>query len=453
MSRDGVANESSETSAGALKVNARVSEVIADPHSQRLFRAERTMTRVRAVAALFALAQVCTYYKPYPDGVIQQAFAVVAFLAVSNVVFVVLLKRPLELRALRRLAVASLTVDFVAATAFVFVYTFDVETAIWAVLYLLPLEGAIRFQLRGALLVTAAVTVGYFLREAYGAWHYDNEFFLVSVTFRMGIAFMIAYVAGSTARDLLAGQDEIRLANVELADMNRSMRDFVAIASHDMRTPLSVIGGLSGVLVTNDDNLTSDQRSESLKAIHRNSQSLGRLVNDLLTVSSIEAGTVVAHREEVDIAKAVREAVAMVSTNTPVRVEVPAGILVSVDPDHLRRILVNLLTNADNYGEPPVTVRVRSNEAFVEIDVCDEGSGVPAAFIPLLFDRFTRFDSPERQQADGSGLGLAIVRGLAQRNGGDVRYATGEPKGARFTVVLHSAQPANVPITEGSAVS
>lgn len=406
----------------------------AEAENDRLYRAERTMLLVRWVAVVFAFVQVITFYRPYPNGYLPLALAIVGCMAVGNVVFTYELRSAPSPLRLRRISVASLTFDVLAVLGLIWAYVFDPETAIWAVMYILPLGGAIRFQRQGAMYATAGVSVGYTLREVYGSIRYDYDFLFTSISFRCGIAFLIAYVAGTATKELVAGRRQVEQANRELFDLNRSMREFVSIASHDMRTPVSVITGLSNTIVRDGDTMSEPQKRELVEVIHRRSQSLDRLVNDLLTTSSIDAGIFPHRSEKVDLDELLHD----VTRNTNsglVEVQVEAETYAQADPEHVRRIVGNLLSNAALYGEPPVVVQAIKNSPWIDINVVDQGKGVPETFIPRLFEKFAR--SPETARSvEGTGLGLSIVRGLAAQNGGSVSYQQINGGGALFSVRL-----------------
>src|SRR5688572_11882867 len=159
---------------------------------ERAIRAERTMVQIRWAGVVFAAAQVATYYLPYPAGVLPVAAAIVAGLALGNVAVMVAPRGLNDYAGMRRIEVASLILDGVVVMGLVFVYTFDPDTAMWAVIYILPLEGAIKFALRGSLLTMATATVAYALREFYGEVTYGTPLLWTSVSFRMGIGFIIA---------------------------------------------------------------------------------------------------------------------------------------------------------------------------------------------------------------------------------------------------------------------
>lgn len=167
------------------------------------------MVRVRWGGVAFGLAQVLTYYLPYPPGLLELALGLAALLAVGNVVIWRVLPAITTLRRARRLSVLALLLNATVFVGLVFVYTFDTETAIWALLYVLPMEAAIRFQLRGAMITIGALTVVYTVREIVGTLVYGNPFLVVSITYRMGVGLIIASVAGAIAQSLTRDREQL----------------------------------------------------------------------------------------------------------------------------------------------------------------------------------------------------------------------------------------------------
>lgn len=409
---------------------------------ERLFRAERTLLKVRWVGVVFAFLQVVFYYIPHPGHQFRIALAICALLVIGNAMMTVLLWRQPEPLELRKLSFVSLALDLVVAMGFVWTYTFDPNTAIWAVIYILPLGGAIRFQRKGAIGVTLAAIALYVTREIWGSIHYGYEFFVVSVTFRMGIALLIAYVAGTATRELVQGRREVEHANHELSELNQTIREFVTIASHDMRTPVSVISGLSNALVRDGNTMSEHQKSELIQVINRRSQSLDRLVNDLLATSSIDAGIIPHRAEQCDLTDLLKDLVE--NSDIPsVELSVRENVFAFADPEHIRRIVGNLLTNAHRYGGEPIVVSYEPIGNLVDITVKDHGPGVNESFVPRLYEKFAR--APETARTiEGTGLGLSIVKGLAVQNGGDSFYRRNETGGAEFHVTLPLAEsPSN----------
>lgn len=202
----------------------------------RLRRTERTMGRIRWAGVAFGVVHALTFYRPYPDGVLPWALVAMALLATGNVVVGAAARRATDAAGMQRVALGALALDVVGIMALVFVYTFDVETAVWAVTYLLPLEGAVRFQLRGAMATMGVVTAVYAVREVYGTAVYGNEFLPMSISFRMGIGFLIAAVAGSMATSLVRDRRQAEDATVRYESILAAMSHLgqgVAIADAD----------------------------------------------------------------------------------------------------------------------------------------------------------------------------------------------------------------------------
>jgi len=223
----------------------------------------------------------------------------------------------------------------------------------------------------------------------------------------------------------------------ELQQANDAMREFVAIASHDLRTPITLVTGFAQLMVTNFDGIDDASKLENLHAIVRQGQHLARLVDDLLTVSRIDAGAVAPDAHEVDLRSAIAEVVADLGAGDLVEVSIPAEATatVMVDSDHLARILRNYIANAMNHGAPPLRVDVVEEEGTTTIRVKDHGAGVPPAFQDRLFERFARSDTARERDKRGTGLGLSIVAGLARAAGGEAWYEPTE-HGACFAVRL-----------------
>ncbi|HVE94541.1 MAG TPA: ATP-binding protein [Acidimicrobiales bacterium] len=225
--------------------------------------------------------------------------------------------------------------------------------------------------------------------------------------------------------------DRERATAAELETANVSMREFVAIASHDLRTPVAAIKGYAELLTDGSD----VANKEFAATIIRQADHLSRIVDDLLTVSRIDSGALEPQRAQLALREVVYEVVADLGVSDSTAVEGVDGLVVLADPDHLRRMLRNLLENAQNYGEPPVEIVACSSDGAVEIRVCDRGAGIAPDFESRLFERFARSSKAISRSKHGTGLGLSIVRGLARAGGGDAWYER-RPEGACFGVRL-----------------
>jgi two-component system, OmpR family, sensor histidine kinase MtrB len=210
-----------------------------------------------------------------------------------------------------------------------------------------------------------------------------------------------------------------------------SEEPFIAVASHELRTPIAGIVGAAETLDSRWDRLSECDRRQLVSMLVRQSRRLSRLVDELLELSRLEAGAVAVAARSLDLAA---EAVAAAEEAGvgDVDVSVTPGATVMADSNHLRRILVNLLVNADRHGARPIVVEAVPVGGWVEVRVSDAGPGVPGDFVPRLFDRFTRAEAAP----SGAGLGLAIVEGLARLDGGEVFYRPGPQGGSVFGVRL-----------------
>jgi signal transduction histidine kinase len=235
------------------------------------------------------------------------------------------------------------------------------------------------------------------------------------------------------AQDLAKANRELRAAS-ELKD------HFLAVTNHELRTPLTSILGFASMLGEGWDRLPDEDRREFVWRIHGQSERLARLIDDLLTLSSAQAGALEMASTEVPVDAAIHDAIhAMGPGRQGVRVRCRPGLRVTGDPEGLFRILSNFLSNAFTHGAPPVTVDVRERGKWVEIRVSDQGPGVPADFVGRLFEKFAQADRTASRSHGGTGLGLAIVRELAHAQGGEAWYEQGPMGGSTFCITLPRA--------------
>jgi signal transduction histidine kinase len=237
--------------------------------------------------------------------------------------------------------------------------------------------------------------------------------------------------------DLESERRKVDQTNIELQEVNEAMRSFIATAAHDLRSPLASMVGFSSLLTKNWATLSEEKRLKFVTTIDRQTHNLTWLVNDLLTLSSIEGGALNTQPEMVVVAEAITACLTASGRDTTnVSVTCSPDLLVWVDPLHLGRMIDNYLQNAYKYGEPPVRIEAAPHDDMVEIRVVDHGAGVPPEFEPKLFAKFARADIPSTRDKKGTGLGLSIVQGLAEANGGQAGYQRNMPRGSCFLVLL-----------------
>lgn len=220
----------------------------------------------------------------------------------------------------------------------------------------------------------------------------------------------------------------------ERHEAEQSLRDFVSMVSHELRTPLATMQGFLDLLRSELGDLSDEDVLHYLRTIDDQVERMGRMTSDLLTVSRIDSERVEPDRSVVDLARLMHlTAEEFAIDGVEVRVVADDGLVAWADPDHVRQILVNYLTNAVKYGRQPITFEAEAVDDGVVLRVRDEGPGVPAAFRSRLFERFSR---AEELGGSGTGLGLAIVRGLVEVEGGEAWYEPNEPRGACFCARL-----------------
>lgn len=229
---------------------------------------------------------------------------------------------------------------------------------------------------------------------------------------------------------------ELQQANEELRQADELKSHFVAVASHEFRTPLTSVLGFANTLLRRWEDLGDDEKKYQLSIIQEQAERLSRLVDELLTMSKIEANALEVHARPISVRMAAAKAVSTFGEDgTDIEIEAPGDLEVVADPDHLQQILTNYVANALSHGEAPIGIEAFPHDGWVDILVRDEGPGVPAEFEYRLFERFARAKSTP----GSTGLGLSIVRGLARAQGGDTWYEPGVPQGARFGVRLPAA--------------
>jgi signal transduction histidine kinase len=239
---------------------------------------------------------------------------------------------------------------------------------------------------------------------------------------------------------LFTQEREARVA-LERADELKS--EFVALAAHELRSPVGAIYGISETLAERRAQLSAEQTGELQGALTQQIRRLRELVEQLLDLSRLDAQAVVMKPERISVRDQIEQIVDSVApvTAEQIAIEVDPGLVAEVDVAALDRIVTNLVSNACRYGEPPIAVTAAEAHGVLHVTVSDSGPGVPEEFVPQLFDRFAR-SSTTAATAGGIGLGLAIARSYARAHRGDVSYRPAAPRGAAFELTLPRLSPA-----------
>ena len=243
----------------------------------------------------------------------------------------------------------------------------------------------------------------------------------------------------ATALDRVRLFEQEHSARLALERANELMTNFVALAAHELRTPVTTIHGFVQTLNHLGDKLDEPQKQELRTALEQQTHRMAGLVEQLLDLSRLDADAVAVKPQPVDLGERLRDVVAIAAGARAAEVEVAVGDHANamVDPEILDHIVSNLVTNALRYGRSPVRVSASSDNGSLKVAVEDSGPGVAREIEETLFDRFTRA-GVARDRVSGTGLGLAIARAYALAHHGDLRYERGHPSGARFVVELPS---------------
>jgi signal transduction histidine kinase len=591
-------------------------------------RLERGLIRVRwfAVALGFYLVtQTNTGFPPYASRtVLALAYTIMTTLALGNVAITILTRRTQTLEGFRRLGLAAFVFDAMAVFATAWVYSYDPRSPTWVVVYILPLEGALRYQLGGALAVVAFTWINEIAREAYLAARFDHPeplqfipkwtFQVSNIAFRVGLQAIIAAVAGFMARSLARqrdkaaaqaarseevarretaarrelaafntavltgvaaqdldssiqlmagaigrdlgyesltimlregdhlivkgmygmpfydrpiplgegvtgtvaatgramivpdvrefpmyiqgdpemcsemaapmkiGEEVVGVVDVEsrtpnafheaaldvlsrladqialvahsnrllsqqresmsrLQELDQMKSDFIAITSHELRTPITAIRGFVKTLLRNRERLSGDQIASFMNIIDRQSERLARLVEDLLFVSRIEAGTIRVQMEEVTFAGFMKDVVDALTPQGRSRVWLDVDrtdLRVVIDPNRTEQILRNLIENALKFSPPDSQVFLtgKVEDGVIRISVADQGVGISKEEIPRIFERFHQAGEVMTREAEGAGLGLYITKRLVEAMEGEISVESNPGEGTTFRVTL-----------------
>jgi PAS domain S-box-containing protein len=277
---------------------------------------------------------------------------------------------------------------------------------------------------------------------------------------------MTGVVTDITARK--TAELEVRRAKEAAEEASRLKDDFLATVSHELRTPLSAI--LLWTHLARTSLRTDGERNEALDTILSSAKSQSQIVEDLLDISRGIAGKLRLELVPTQLFEPVRAALDSVrpsAENRQIRLVAKLETALppaQLDPDRIRQVAWNLLTNAIKFTPPGgvVTVSLSLHEplggpSMVRLTVADTGQGITKEFLPHVFDRFRQAESGFTRQQGGLGLGLAIARELVQMHGGTIRAETGGPGlGATFTVDLPlrtGTVTATLPSAAGAAVA
>jgi PAS domain S-box-containing protein len=237
------------------------------------------------------------------------------------------------------------------------------------------------------------------------------------------------------------GELEARNRDVERA--NRLKSEFLASMSHELRTPLHTIIGFAELLQEGHEGALNESQKRFVNHIHRDSEHLLELINDVLDLSKVEAGQLTLKREIYPLTRSVGEALDAIRPGAAakgimIEERGERNSLIDADPLRVKEMLYNLLSNAVKFTPEGGKVWIETGEetGFVRVTVGDTGIGIPAEEQENIFDKFYQVGNTTRGVREGTGLGLSITKELVQMHGGWMEVESAPGQGSRFTFTL-----------------
>ncbi len=271
----------------------------------------------------------------------------------------------------------------------------------------------------------------------------------------------LAHELALTNEELRTVASEARNAWRSADAANRSKAEFLAVMSHELRTPLNSIGGYVELLEMEMRGPLSDAQKADLQRIKRSQQHLLGIINDILNFTKLEATEVTFDMIDVPLRGVVADLEALMSSlarakSVEYHCDVPrTNVFTRTDPDKLRQILINLISNAVKFTPAggKIIVSCRASGQTASISVSDTGPGIPSDKLEAVFEPFVQLDRGLTRTTDGTGLGLAISRGLARGMGADLLVKSEVGKGSTFTLVLPVAWTRLTPMDGVKAIA
>jgi len=235
----------------------------------------------------------------------------------------------------------------------------------------------------------------------------------------------------------------------KLKEIERMRADFVSMVTHELRSPLSMIKGSVDNMIDGLYGEVNSEQKEKLGVVNKMTYRLMALVNDLLDLAKLEAGTVSLNIEEIDMGGIIEQSLGGMRTlaeqkqielTSEIAEDIPA---IQADADRIEQVFVNLLSNAVKFTPDGgrVTVTARFKDGMVECVVADTGKGMPPEALDRIFDKFQQIYDRESRKKGGTGLGLAVVKNIVEAHGGAIRAESEPGRGSVFTFILPPEGP------------
>lgn len=282
----------------------------------------------------------------------------------------------------------------------------------------------------------------------------ENARVVISLTLMLFTIFGI-YLIRSVKREVEQREKieilakDLETANNKLTELDQMKSEFLSLASHQMRAPLTAMKGYTSMLLEGEFGTLPPKAEESVKVIMRSNQNLINIVNDFLNISRIEQGKMVYEKTVFKIADLLKEVVEEHKLNIEkgklsIKLEIPNNFdsQVNADRDKIRQVIGNIIDNSVKYTiNGGIAVSLLSDSEKVMIKIKDTGIGIDPSEIGKLFSKFSRSKSANKTNVIGTGLGLYIAQKMSEDQGGKIKvFSEGEGKGSTFTIELPKAK-------------
>ena len=234
--------------------------------------------------------------------------------------------------------------------------------------------------------------------------------------------------------------DELRSSNAQLRRLDEAKDEFLSLASHQLRTPLTSVKGYISMVLEGDVGKVSKEQRKLLAEAFTSSERMVHLINDFLNISRIQTGKFLIEKREVDLRRIAKQEVDALQTTAQSRdltlklIAPDEPIKLALDEGKIRQVIMNFIDNALYYSRPETTITVELKQSMqkVMLEVHDNGIGVPLKQQEKLFSKFFRADNAKRQRPDGTGVGLFLAKKVVDGHGGRIIFSSFEGKGSTF---------------------
>ena len=370
-------------------------------------------------------------------------------LAVAPLILVWATWRPRRLDSGRAAEAIALLVVVVATSMLVFGGTSASDLIRSREYMLFPplIWAALRFGVRGSVTATALVSFIAVMQTALGRGPFISGGLhqsLFELQAFMGITTATFLLLGSSISERKRAALELMAARETAEAANRAKAGFLAAVSHELRTPLNAITGYVDLLSLELDGPLTEKQKQVLSRISHSQRHLLLLIEDVLGFAQVEAGRLSLQMQPVIAADAIASIEPLVAPelrrkNITLDIQpCDSSLLLKADPDKLRQILLNLVTNAIKFTEPPglVTISAMTSGERIRITVMDTGIGIPAEQLDQVFNPFYQVEQGATRRFGGVGLGLSIVRDIVHAMHGDVEIDSTVGKGTTVSLLL-----------------